>query len=698
MKRLFIRTISAILLMAMLGACGNSVDLNTTDPTNPGTTDPGTTTPGSTDPGTSDPGTTDPGTSTPPATSDVLVNDSGASLQSITVTAPSTRVRVGETLQFMATGNYSDGSSADITINVSWSTSVFSSYASIDSSGLLSGLQKGISSVIAIASNGTTSVTGGSSAYIDPALVSITVSSDELSTTTGNQIQFHAYGEDADGSTIDMTSSVTWSSSNTSAASVNTSTGLATASGNGTSTITATHDETGLVASGDLTVADDFVSLSIDSGASTTHTETVDASTTEGFDPYITAYYDHTTTDSTLANILETTSINLQHGFDSSSSDYLYKLSLQFAGTISNSYTINTDAESIYVANGVTYNSDDATNSSGYINVTTFDEVTGRIAGSYNLVLCKEGADCSQAANQITLSGDFDVKRNTDQLFYLEGSSDTPKDIGTASLSYSGIVSATDPNYDYHSYYSLAVTPNTEYTVRFYNQTDGNVVFEVYDDPAYTNMLCDLATITQDDKVCQTQTTASNFYIKASGYGLYYSDGARFMVDVSPAPIDEGSYATPLDITAALPSSHDAQVSGYSTSYYKFTVTPGETYTVRATNLTERIRMDVTTLGSYNYTEDCSQEFSDTTDLACSVTIPDGITEALLEMYTPGQYGAFFTLSVESGGLTTDGTADIPVDLGAAPVSTRDTLETSASRWNPLEMARTWVVLAGMAG
>lgn len=78
--------------------------------------------------------------------------------------------------------------------------------------------------------------TGGGSASLSsiavtPASPSITVAADE---------QFTATGTSSDGSTADITSSVTWSSSDTAAATIVETSGLATAVAAGTSTITAT--------------------------------------------------------------------------------------------------------------------------------------------------------------------------------------------------------------------------------------------------------------------------------------------------------------------------------------------------------------------------------------------------------------------------------------------------------------------------
>ncbi len=75
-------------------------------------------------------------------------------LESIAVAPSSGTVQVGSTLQFSATGSYSDGSTVDITSSASWSTGN-SNIATIDSSGLAAGVGGGTTSVSASLSNVT---------------------------------------------------------------------------------------------------------------------------------------------------------------------------------------------------------------------------------------------------------------------------------------------------------------------------------------------------------------------------------------------------------------------------------------------------------------------------------------------------------------------------------------------------------------
>jgi uncharacterized protein YjdB len=75
-----------------------------------------------------------------------------------------------------------------------------------------------------------------------PTLVSITVTPSSYTIASGTGVQFHATGTYSDNSTLDLTNTVTWSSSNSAVATVSNtsgSQGLATSVTPGTVTITA---------------------------------------------------------------------------------------------------------------------------------------------------------------------------------------------------------------------------------------------------------------------------------------------------------------------------------------------------------------------------------------------------------------------------------------------------------------------------
>jgi hypothetical protein len=158
-------------------------------------------------------------------------------LVSISVASSSGSIGVGATLQFTATGHFSDNSTQDQTTQVTWSSSD-GTIASISSSGVATGLKPG-GPVTITATKG--SVSGTAMLKVTPAtLVSITVTPANPSVAVGISEQFVATGKFTDGSTPNLTSSVTWASSSPAIATIN-SAGLASDLTQGKTTISATQ-------------------------------------------------------------------------------------------------------------------------------------------------------------------------------------------------------------------------------------------------------------------------------------------------------------------------------------------------------------------------------------------------------------------------------------------------------------------------
>jgi 6-phosphogluconolactonase (cycloisomerase 2 family) len=154
-------------------------------------------------------------------------------LASITVTPSSSSVSSGAMQQFTAMGNFSDGSHQDLTPSATWSSSN-SAVATVNASGLATGVAVGIATITAAVG----SVNGHSTLTVVATLASITVTPSSSSLGLGAMQQFTAMGNFSDGSHQDLTTSATWSSSNSAVATVNAS-GLATGAAAGTATITA---------------------------------------------------------------------------------------------------------------------------------------------------------------------------------------------------------------------------------------------------------------------------------------------------------------------------------------------------------------------------------------------------------------------------------------------------------------------------
>ncbi len=156
-------------------------------------------------------------------------------LTSITVAPMSFSIASGQTKQLSAHGVFSDGTSQDVTSQVTWA-SVAGNTASVSTTGVVTGVSQGSTSITATLG----SISGSATATVTAAVLdSIVVTPSTSSIATGQTQQLAANGIFSDGSSTDMTDSVAWSSGSTNFATINAA-GLATGVSAGSSTISAT--------------------------------------------------------------------------------------------------------------------------------------------------------------------------------------------------------------------------------------------------------------------------------------------------------------------------------------------------------------------------------------------------------------------------------------------------------------------------
>src|ERR1700722_9237826 len=131
------------------------------------------------------------------------------SLLSIAVSASQSSLPLGESETLTATGAFSDGSSQNLTQSVTWQVSP-STVAIIDSHGDLTSLAQGSAQVSASLQG----ITGTASIAVGPAaLLSIAVSATQGSLHLGESETLTAIGSFSDGTTKNLSSSVTWKAS-----------------------------------------------------------------------------------------------------------------------------------------------------------------------------------------------------------------------------------------------------------------------------------------------------------------------------------------------------------------------------------------------------------------------------------------------------------------------------------------------------
>lgn len=158
-----------------------------------------------------------------------------AVLSSIAITPASAAITQGSTTTLNATATYSDGSTADISNQVSWA-SADSGVASIDEFGVVTGVAEGAADITASLNGITSPVT---SIKVNAAILSgIEITPASATSTTGGTTTFRATGTYSDGSTGDISGFVIWHSSDPSVAMIDAN-GIATGLDIGTTSISA---------------------------------------------------------------------------------------------------------------------------------------------------------------------------------------------------------------------------------------------------------------------------------------------------------------------------------------------------------------------------------------------------------------------------------------------------------------------------
>ncbi len=186
-----------------------------------------------------------------------MLTVTNATLVSIEVSPAAPSLANGLTQQFTATGLYTDNSTQDLTTQVTWASSN-GAVATVSDVGGSNGLATtaGVGSTTVSASSG--GVTGDATLTVTNAtLVSIEVSPSPSQAAGGTTAQFTATGLYTDNSTQDLTTQVTWASSDGAVATVSNaagSNGLATTAGVGSTTVSASSG--GVSGEATLTVTD----------------------------------------------------------------------------------------------------------------------------------------------------------------------------------------------------------------------------------------------------------------------------------------------------------------------------------------------------------------------------------------------------------------------------------------------------------
>lgn len=193
-------------------------------------------------------------------TSNATLHVTNASVSQLQVTPAATFFANGSTVQFTAMAVLTDGTTQNLTTQVFWvssNTAVATVSNAPGTQGLVTGVGFG-SAVITATLGNVTSTNAPQIEVVPVALVSVNVTPVNPTMARGTSQQFTATGVYNDGSQVDLTTTVTWSSSAPSIADVANVVpvqGLTSAFAAGQATITATDTTSGLSGSSLLTVS-----------------------------------------------------------------------------------------------------------------------------------------------------------------------------------------------------------------------------------------------------------------------------------------------------------------------------------------------------------------------------------------------------------------------------------------------------------
>jgi hypothetical protein len=204
----------------------------------------------------------------PSATGNTTLNVSSATLQSIAVTPASATISPLASLQYTATGTFSNSTTQNLTTVATWASSL-TSVATITPSGLATGVASGSSNITATL--GAISSPSAALTVTSSPLVSIAVSCTSPQIAQGTSEFCSAMGTFGDGTTQSLTNLASWTSSLPSVATVSNSTrGQVNGVSAGTTTLTAYVN--GIVGTTNLAVSNaTLTSITVTPGSPTIH-------------------------------------------------------------------------------------------------------------------------------------------------------------------------------------------------------------------------------------------------------------------------------------------------------------------------------------------------------------------------------------------------------------------------------------------
>ena len=406
------------------------------------------------------------------ATGSKAVTISSITVSSIIVSPSSKSIIAGTTTQFTATATYSDGSTGDVTNSAVWSSSS-ASVAGVNTSSSTGGLAQGISS----GSSTITATTGGKSGsgaltVSSATLVSIAItgSDSDGSIAKGTTNQYTAIGTYSNGATQDISTLVTWSSSNGNTTISNTTgtKGLATGVAQGNSTIQATLSGVSSNASALAVTAATLTSIAIGSDASVaagstkqyTATGTFSDASTQDITSLVT-WNSATSANATISNAVSDK--GKAYGLSAGTSNITATLANGTNGIVTGGGTVTSNTSILTVSGASSTGSTSNSVVSGY-NVTVPSGMTTGVTptGDFSGITYQGNpAEVAGFVSTVNYGGTAGCT-NFGTTLLSAMINDSPDKI-TANNQISSNVIGTNP--DCSAVYILAVTTNTSMTV-----------------------------------------------------------------------------------------------------------------------------------------------------------------------------------------------------------------------------------------
>lgn len=167
---------------------------------------------------------------------DPILGMQGTTLVSVVVTPATASIAMGATQQYTATANFADGSARVVTTESAWTAGT----PAVATIGVANGLARGVSGGNTNISASYGSMSGNAALTVRPNLVAIVVTPGNPTILIGTTQQFSATANYSDGTSVAITTPLTWASSSTLVATINGS-GLATGVAPGSTIISASN-------------------------------------------------------------------------------------------------------------------------------------------------------------------------------------------------------------------------------------------------------------------------------------------------------------------------------------------------------------------------------------------------------------------------------------------------------------------------